>query len=61
MSLIVRQQKTLELVRERGYISIDELAQYFDVTPQTIRRDINLLADEGLLRRYHGGAAHDSI
>ena len=60
MSLIVRQQKTLELVRERGYISIDELAQYFDVTPQTIRRDINQLADEGLLRRYHGGAAHDS-
>ena len=60
MSLILRQQKTLELLRERGYISIDELAQYFDVTPQTIRRDINQLADEGLLRRYHGGAAHDS-
>jgi len=60
MSLILRQQKTLELVRERGYISIEELAQHFDVTPQTIRRDINQLADEGLLRRYHGGAAHDS-
>ena len=60
MSLILRHQKTLELVRERGYISIEELAQYFDVTPQTIRRDINQLADEGLLRRYHGGAAHDS-
>ena len=60
MSLILRQQKTLELVRERGYISIEELAQYFDVTPQTVRRDINQLADEGLLRRYHGGAAHDS-
>ena len=60
MSLILRQQQTLELVRERGYISIEELAQYFDVTPQTIRRDINQLADEGLLRRYHGGAAHDS-
>ena len=60
MGLILRQQKTLELVRERGYISIEELAQYFDVTPQTIRRDINQLADEGLLRRYHGGAAHDS-
>ena len=60
MSLILRQQKTLELVRDRGYISIEELAQYFDVTPQTIRRDINQLADEGLLRRYHGGAAHDS-
>ena len=60
MSLILRQLKTLVLVRERGYISIEELAQYFDVTPQTIRRDINQLADEGLLRRYHGGAAHDS-
>ena len=32
MSLILRQQKTLELVRERGYISIEELAQHFDVT-----------------------------
>jgi DeoR family glycerol-3-phosphate regulon repressor len=60
MSLILRQQQTLELVKERGYISIDELAQHFAVTPQTIRRDINQLADAGLLRRYHGGAAYDS-
>jgi DeoR family glycerol-3-phosphate regulon repressor len=61
MSLMLRQQQTLDLVRERGYISIDELAQYFEVTPQTIRRDINQLADTGLLKRYHGGAAaHDS-
>ena len=27
------------------------------VTPQTIRRDIGILQDEGRLRRYHGGAA----
>lgn len=54
---MLRQQQTLDLVRERGYISIDELAQHFDVTPQTIRRDINQLADAGLLKRYHGGAA----
>ena len=60
MGLILRHQQTIELVKARGYISIDELAQHFHVTPQTIRRDINLLADEGLLRRYHGGAAHDS-
>ncbi len=32
----------------------------FAVTPQTIRRDINQLAEQGLLRRYHGGAAYDS-
>ncbi|OTG83734.1 DeoR/GlpR family DNA-binding transcription regulator [Acinetobacter sp. ANC 4648] len=60
MSLLVRQQQTIELVKERGYVSIDELAQYFSVTPQTVRRDINQLADAGLLRRYHGGAAIDS-
>lgn len=61
MSLMLRQQQTVDLVRERGFISIDELAQHFAVTPQTIRRDINQLADQGLLKRYHGGAAaHDS-
>ena len=57
MSLAPRQQSILEHARERGYVSIDELAQVFAVTPQTIRRDINQLADQGLLRRTHGGAA----
>ncbi|SMQ01278.1 transcriptional regulator, DeoR family [Pseudomonas putida] len=55
-----RQQQILELVRERGYVSIEEMAQLFVVTPQTIRRDINQLAELNLLRRYHGGAAYDS-
>src|SRR5690606_1920655 len=60
MNLAPRQLSILELVRERGYVSIEELAQQFTVTPQTIRRDINQLGEAGLLRRYHGGAAHDS-
>ncbi len=60
MNLPPRQQQILELVRERGYVSIEEMAQLFVVTPQTIRRDINQLADSNLLRRYHGGAAYDS-
>ncbi|WP_374439728.1 DeoR/GlpR family transcriptional regulator [Pseudomonas panipatensis] len=60
MNLPPRQQSILERVRERGYLSIEELAQHFAVTPQTIRRDINQLAEQGLLRRYHGGAAYDS-
>ncbi|MGH8352653.1 MAG: DeoR/GlpR family transcriptional regulator [Pseudomonas sp.] len=60
MNLAPRQQNILNLVRERSYISIEELAQTFAVTPQTIRRDINQLAERALLRRYHGGAAHDS-
>jgi DeoR family glycerol-3-phosphate regulon repressor len=60
MSLAPRQQRILDLARERGYVSIDELAQAFAVTPQTIRRDINQLAEQGLLRRTHGGAASEA-
>ena len=48
MNLPPRQQQILELVRERGYVSIEEMAQLFVVTPQTIRRDINQLAEADL-------------
>jgi len=51
-----RQMKIVERVQALGYVSIEDLAQNFKVTPQTIRRDINLLSKEGLVRRYHGGA-----
>lgn len=51
-----RHDEILELVRRRGYVPIEELAAHFDVTPQTIRRDINELSDQDLLKRYHGGA-----
>src|SRR3546814_8142421 len=51
-----RQEQIIALVRERGSVAIEALADHFDVTPQTIRRDINQLCDLGLLRRYPGGA-----
>lgn len=51
-----RRQHILELARQRGFVSIDALADHFSVTPQTIRRDINALCAQELLRRYHGGA-----
>lgn len=37
-------------------MSIDDLVTACDVTPQTIRRDLNQLAESGVLSRYHGGA-----
>ena len=46
----------ITLVREQGFVTIENFAQHFGVTPQTIRRDINTLNREGLLNRYHGGA-----
>lgn len=51
-----RHDRILALVRQQGFVSIEALAAHFAVTPQTIRRDINQLCDQDLLRRYHGGA-----
>lgn len=51
-----RHAQIVELVTERGFVTIEDLAQHFQVTPQTIRRDINFLDQENRLRRYHGGA-----
>lgn len=55
-----RQQEILTLVQQQGFVSIETLAQNFNVTSQTIRRDINTLCDKQLLTRYHGGAGLSS-
>jgi len=51
-----RREEIVALVQARGYVSIEDLATTFGVTPQTVRRDINVLAQQAVLRRYHGGA-----
>ena len=43
-------------VNAKGFVTIEHLASEFGVTPQTIRRDINILSQEGSIHRYHGGA-----
>jgi DeoR family glycerol-3-phosphate regulon repressor len=54
--LTPRQSDILALARDTGRLDVDALATHFSVTPQTIRKDLNELCDEGLLQRYHGGA-----
>ena len=54
--LNARHRQILELAKQQGFLSTETLARTFDVTTQTIRRDINMLCDEGLMRRFHGGA-----
>jgi DeoR family glycerol-3-phosphate regulon repressor len=51
-----RQAHMVEEVRARGSASVESLAERFGVTLQTVRRDVKLLADAGLLARFHGGA-----
>lgn len=55
-----RQDKIEKLIQARGFMTIEALAQEYGVTPQTIRRDINLLCDMGRIQRYHGGAGRTS-
>ena len=50
-----RQSQLLEEVRGRGSVSVEALAEQFAVTLQTVRRDVKLLSDAGLLARFHGG------
>ena len=50
-----RQTQLLELVQAHGFASIEFLAETFSVTLQTVRRDVQRLAEAGLLSRFHGG------
>ena len=52
-----RQMLIVQRARAEGFVSIERLAETFAVTTQTIRRDINTLCDQGVLRRHHGGAS----
>ncbi len=52
-----RRQKVLDLVSERGFMSLDELAKAIKVSASTVRRDLDHLNDKGV-RRTHGGAVY---
>lgn len=56
MALSIRQNEIVELARAEGRVVVEDLAQRFDVTLQTIRRDLGDLAEAGLVDRVHGGA-----
>jgi DeoR family transcriptional regulator, fructose operon transcriptional repressor len=51
-----RQQAMAELVARRGRLSVASLAEQYDVTTETVRRDLSALERLGLVRRVHGGA-----
>jgi DeoR family glycerol-3-phosphate regulon repressor len=62
MSQSMRLPEILNIARRDGRVSVEALAQHFDVTLQTIRRDLSELAAQGKLERVHGGAVlHSTI
>jgi len=50
-----RQSDLLQAVHQAGMLRVETLAERFGVTLQTVRRDVKLLAEAGLLARFHGG------
>ena len=51
-----RQRRILDLLRANGRVLAADLAQQFDTSEDTIRRDLRQLAKAGLCRRVYGGA-----
>ena len=51
-----RHLKILNMIRERGEVKVEELAELFQISPMTVRRDMQYLEEEKLISRIHGGA-----
>lgn len=51
-----RQQKILQMVIDKGQMSVSELAKITGVSEVTIRQDLNTLEKQSFLRRAHGFA-----
>ena len=51
-----RQNLIVQMVEQRGAISLQELVTLLDTSESTIRRDLFLLDEEGLIKKVRGGA-----
>jgi len=51
-----RQEQIIALVRERGFATLETMAEKFGVSQQTVRRDVIHLSKANLLQRHYGGA-----
>lgn len=59
-----RSKQILQLIEQRGIVDVSQLCTLFNVTPMTIRRDLDSLESGGKILRTHGGAVlnnHDVL
>jgi DeoR family glycerol-3-phosphate regulon repressor len=56
MTIPRRQSEIVKLARSLGRVTVDDLARRFEVSAQTIRKDLNDLCESRALTRVHGGA-----
>ena len=55
-----RQKDIIDYARNKGFVTVENLSEKFQVTHQTIRRDLAFLSDNFYLSRSHGGAFFQS-
>ena len=53
-----RRRRIADLVKEASRASVEELAGLLDTSRETVRRDLALLSEQGVLRKVHGGAVY---
>ncbi|HEM7577553.1 TPA: DeoR/GlpR transcriptional regulator, partial [Serratia marcescens] len=53
---VERRNEILALIQANGRVYVNELADKFQVSQETIRRDLNKLEDYRLIKKIHGGA-----
>ena len=61
MLAITRKNKIKEIITEKKSATVAELAKLFNITEETIRRDLSQLESEGFLKRIYGGAYIEDI
>ena len=55
-SVNLRHAQMLSLIRERQEVLVEDLSEIFEISPMTVRRDLQVLEDQGKVSRFHGGA-----
>jgi len=51
-----RRKRVLELVKDRGFVALSDLAAVLQASESTVRRDLHFWDQQGLIKRTHGGA-----
>lgn len=55
-TLSTRQRAILSQIEDKGFVTLEALAEAFNVSMQTVRRDVIGMHESGLIERFHGGA-----
>jgi DeoR/GlpR family transcriptional regulator of sugar metabolism len=61
MYSIERQSEILRMMENIGRVEVNDLAQVFHSSRETIRRDLREMEEKGLIKRTHGGAVMEDL